>query len=241
MALTRDKLEADWVRRMIAAQDPDARLLPDTVLEASLATMLQAWDGHSPVWVFGYGSLIWNPCVNVVAQTKARLFGYHRELCLWTPLGRGTKDNPGLVFGLERGGSCHGVALAVPAEHVRDDLRLMWRREMLSGAYEPRWVNLRADTGTLRAIAFVMNCRHDRYAAQLDEPTKVRAVATAVGALGSCYDYVASTLDHLAELGLRDPHLQRIRRLAEVHRATPPEAGTNDPRAQSATAKRSAS
>ncbi|TVQ34135.1 MAG: gamma-glutamylcyclotransferase [Geminicoccaceae bacterium] len=218
MVLTRDKLEADWVRRMIAAQDPDMRLLPDEVLDASLAATLAAWDGGQPVWVFGYGSLIWNPCVSVAARTKARLFGYHRELCLWTPLGRGSRDNPGLVFGLERGGSCHGVALAVAAEHVQDDLRLMWRREMLSGAYEPRWVNLKTETGPLRAIAFVMNCAHDRYAGQLDEATKVRAVATATGALGSCYDYVASTLDHLAELGLRDPHLEHIRRLAAASR-----------------------
>ncbi len=218
MVLTRDKLEADWVRRMIAAQDPEMRLLPDDVLDASLAATLQRWDGHSPVWVFGYGSLIWNPCVNVAAQTKARLYGYHRELCLWTPLGRGSRDNPGLVFGLERGGSCHGVALAVPADHVREGLRLMWRREMLSGAYRPRWVRLRTEAGVLRAIAFVMNCGHDRYAGLIDEATKVTAVATAVGALGSCYEYVASTLDHLAELGLRDPHLERIRRLAEARR-----------------------
>lgn len=219
MVLTRDKLEADWVRRMIAAQDPTAKLLPDDVLEASLAAMLARWDGATPIWVFGYGSLIWNPCVNVVARSKARLFGYHRELCLWTPLGRGTRDNPGLVFGLERGGSCHGVALAVDAAHVRDDLRLMWRREMLSGAYRPRWVRLRIETGTIDAIAFVMNRHHERYAGDVDEATKVRAVATAVGVLGSCYDYVASTLDHLAEWGLADPHLERIRRLAETLRA----------------------
>ncbi|MEO1091299.1 MAG: gamma-glutamylcyclotransferase [Pseudomonadota bacterium] len=216
MSLTREKLEADWVRRMIAAQDPDANLLPDEVLERSLSTILDQWDGGSPVWLFGYGSLIWNPCIHVEARTRARLFGYHRELCLWTPLGRGSRDNPGLVFGLERGGSCHGIALAVPAALALEELRLVWRREMLSGAYLPRWVRLRTEAGALSAIAFVMNRDHERYAAGLDEATKVRVVATAHGALGSCFEYVASTLDHLQQLGLSDPHLERIRRRAEA-------------------------
>jgi cation transport protein ChaC len=215
MTLTREKLEADWVREMIRQQDPEVELLPDDRLEASLETMLAGWDGRSPVWVFGYGSLIWNPCVHVAAKAKARLYGYHRELCLWTPLGRGTREVPGLVFGLERGGSCHGVGLAVAADHARAELRLIWRREMLSGAYLPRWVTLQSDAGPLRAIAFVMNRAHQRYAGDISEAQKVEAVAAAVGALGTCYDYVASTLDHLAELGVRDPHLERIRRLAE--------------------------
>lgn len=218
MTLTREKLEADWIRQMIRAQDPEVQLLGDDVLEASLETMLRAWDGRARLWVFGYGSLIWNPCIHVAAKRQARLHGYHRELCLWTPLGRGTREQPGLVFGLERGGSCHGVALAIEAGCARDELRLVWRREMLSGAYRPRWVRLRAGGEILPAIAFVMNKEHPRYAAGITEAEKVRAVAAASGALGSCYEYVSSTLDHLAEFGVRDPHLERIRRLAEADR-----------------------
>lgn len=220
MTLTREKLEADWIRQMIRVQDPSMPLLPDEVLEASLEATLESWDGRGRIWVFGYGSLIWNPCIHVAATARARLYGYHRELCLWTPLGRGTHDNPGLVFGLERGGSCHGLALAIEPDHARDELRLVWRREMLSGAYLPRWVCLRSGTDRLSAIAFVMNREHPRYAAGITEAQKVRAVAGAAGALGSCYDYVASTLDHLAELGVRDPHLERIRRRAETARAS---------------------
>ena len=216
MTLTREKLEADWVREMIRHQDPELELLSDEVLEASMEGMLQGWDATAPIWIFGYGSLIWNPCIHVERSAKARLYGYHRELCLWTPLGRGSRDCPGLVFGLEAGGSCHGVALAIAPEHARRELRLVWRREMLAGAYVPRWVRLATAAGPLRAIAFVMNRDHHRYARGLSEAAKVDAVARAAGALGSCYDYVASTLDHLAELGVRDPHLERIRRLAEA-------------------------
>jgi cation transport protein ChaC len=217
MTLTREKLEADWVREMIRHQDPELELLSDEVLEASMEAMLEAWDGRSLVWIFGYGSLIWNPCIQLARTAKARLYGYHRELCLWTPLGRGSRDCPGLVFGLEAGGSCHGVALAVEPDHVRRELRLVWRREMLAGAYLPRWVTARIGDGSVRAIAFVMNRDHHRYAGGLSEAEKVEAVARAAGALGSCYDYVASTLDHLAEMGVRDPHLERIRRLASAH------------------------
>jgi len=218
MTLTREKLEADWVRHMIRTHDPDVELLPDEVLEASMESMLQGWDGVTPIWVFGYGSLIWNPCIHVARTAKARLYGFHRELCLWTPLGRGSREHPGLVFGLERGGSCHGVGLAIDPDHARQELRLVWRREMLAGAYLPRWVRLRVADGVLPAIAFVMNRDHHRYADHLSEADKVAAVATAAGALGSCFDYVASTLDHLAELGVRDPHLERIRRLAAAAR-----------------------
>lgn len=215
MTLTREKLEADWVRQMIRSQDPELELLSDDVLEASMERMLAAWDGRSPLWVFGYGSLIWNPCIHVARTAKARLYGYHRELCLWTPLGRGSRERPGLVFGLEAGGSCHGVALAVDAGHARQELRLVWRREMLAGAYVPRWVKLHTADGVVNAIAFVMNRDHHRYAGGLSEATKVEAVARAAGALGTCFEYVASTLDHLADLGVRDPHLERIRRLAQ--------------------------
>lgn len=219
MTLTREKLEADWVREMIRSHDPDLELLPDDVLEASMEAMLAGWDGERPIWVFGYGSLIWNPCIHVARRAKARLYGFHRELCLWTPLGRGSRERPGLVFGLEAGGSCHGVGLAVDPAHARQELRLVWRREMVAGAYVPRWVTLRTAEGPIRAIAFVMNREHHRYAGGLSEAEKVRAVARAAGALGSCYDYVASTLDHLKELGVRDPHLERIRHLAEAGRA----------------------
>ncbi len=219
MTLTREKLEADWVREMIRNHDPDLELLPDDVLEASMEAMLAGWDGERPIWVFGYGSLIWNPCIHVAHRAKARLYGFHRELCLWTPLGRGSRERPGLVFGLEAGGSCHGVGLAVDPAHARQELRLVWRREMVAGAYVPRWVTLRTAEGPIRAIAFVMNREHHRYAGGLSEAEKVHAVARAAGALGSCYDYVASTLDHLKELGVRDPHLERIRHLAEAGRA----------------------
>ena len=218
MTLTREKLEADWVREMIRHQDPELELLSDDLLEASMEAMLARWDGAGPVWVFGYGSLIWNPCIHVARSAKARLYGYHRELCLWTPLGRGSRECPGLVFGLEAGGSCHGVALAIAPDHARQELRLVWRREMLAGAYVPRWVKLRTAEGTIPAIAFVMNRHHHRYARGLSEATKVEAVARAAGALGTCFEYVASTLDHLAELGVRDPHLERIRHLAAAAR-----------------------
>lgn len=228
LVLTREKLEGDWLRRFAAQQSPDMPLLTDAELEASLEATLAVQPEPGPVWLFGYASLLWNPCIHVAERRTGRVFGKRRALCLWTPIGRGTAKRPGLVMGLERGGSCYGVALGVAPELARNELRLVWRREMLSGAYLPTWVRLKTDGGTLWAIAFVMNPAHPRYAGKVPDEVVVETVAYAKGGLGSCFDYVASTLAHLQELGIRDPHLVKLCRAAAALRDQAPLADAAD-------------
>ena len=164
MALTRDSIRSGAVHKLIAELGIEMRVLSEDELAASLEATLAGVDRAAGVWLFGYGSLIWNPAFHFTDRLVGRIFGYHRRFCLWTHLGRGCPERPGLVLGLERGGSCQGVAYHIAPEAVGEELMIVWRREMLSGAYRPRWVEVRTALGRLPAIAFVINHTHERYA-----------------------------------------------------------------------------
>lgn len=228
VALTRESILDGTMHRWIALADPAMKLMTDDERLASIKETLTAHPGPtSEVWVFAYGSLIWNPTIESVERRTASLRGYHRRFCLWTHLGRGSQDCPGLMLALERGGSCSGIAYCLAPEHVERELMILWRREMLSGAYHARWVRLNSTKGRFPAIAFVMNTDHDRYAGRLSEAEVAAVIARAEGVLGPCCHYLFSTVGHLHEEGLRDRRLERLAQ--EVERLqqaapTPPAA-----------------
>ncbi|MEQ9813651.1 MAG: gamma-glutamylcyclotransferase [Azospirillaceae bacterium] len=212
--ITRESLKNGVIAEMIRRHDSSLRLLTDAERAASLEATLAAgpvsgWRGGD-VWVFGYGSLIWNPAFHFVERRHARIHGYHRRFCLWTPLGRGTPDNPGLMLGLEPGGSCHGVVFRIAEAAVREELEIVWRREMVAGSYRPTWVTALTGGRRVPAITFVMNRRNERYSGRLEEERVVRTLSTACGQLGSCRDYLFNTVEHLDEMGIRDRHLHRL-------------------------------
>ena len=211
MALTRDQIRDGHVRRMIAELGIAMRVLSEEELRASREATLGGVDLSGGVWLFGYGSLIWNPAFHFSDRLIGRVFGWHRRFCLWTHLGRGCPERPGLVLGLERGGSCHGAVFHIAAELALEELAIVWRREMISGAYVPRWVGVHTPVGTLRAITFVINHAHERYASYLSDERVAEAIATAQGWLGPCADYLINTVDHLAALGIHDRPLERLR------------------------------
>jgi glutathione-specific gamma-glutamylcyclotransferase len=142
MSLTRDDLEAGRLQEAIARSKAAASFLSEAELQASLCHTLQQQQPDSDVWVFAYGSLIWNPIFRYVERRVGTIYGFHRRFCLWVPVGRGTPDNPGLVLGLDRGGSCRGIAFRIAAADVPSELLLVWRREMIVGSYIPRWVRV---------------------------------------------------------------------------------------------------
>jgi glutathione-specific gamma-glutamylcyclotransferase len=115
------------------------------------------------------------------------------------------------VLGLERGGSCRGVAYHIAPDLVREELDIVWRREMLSDAYVPRWVAVRTPMATVKAITFTINHAHERYARDLSDDEAAAAIAGASGFLGPCADYLINTVDHLADLGIHDRPLERLR------------------------------
>jgi cation transport protein ChaC len=192
---------------------PDTTLLPETVIEADLDARLAQHPPDADAWLFGYGSLMWNPAIEYAECRPGAVHGWHRRFCLWLHGGRGSPDNPGLMLALERGGSCAGLLFRIPAAEARAELLLAWRREMFTGAYLSRWVTAMTAAGPVRAVTFVVNRAYSHYAGRLDEAEVAVRLASATGTLGSCAMYLAETLGALHAAGLRDRSLERLQRL----------------------------
>jgi cation transport protein ChaC len=185
-------------------------------MRASLDAALAHWSGRTPIWVFGYGSLIWNPDLDFDRRAPARIYGFHRRLCLRSVRNRGTQDCPGLVAGLDRGGSCCGVVYRVPAVAVHAQFERLWEREMFMGSYRPRWLAChRLDRPqVVSALAFVVRHEAFNYCARMTEPEMVDILRRARGTYGSSLDYLQSIVHGLRAAGLHDPHLERLARRA---------------------------
>jgi len=162
------------------------------------------------LWVFAYGSLMWDPCFAHDRTRSALLRGYHRAFCIYSMRHRGTYKQPGLVLGLNRGGSCRGLAFRIPEKKVEGALDALWAREMLRAAYVPRL--LRVDLGGVmaQALTFVANTGHAYYADDLTHEDTAQVIARGRGQRGPNLDYLYNTLQHLAELGVRDHGLSKL-------------------------------
>lgn len=169
--------------------------------------------------VFAYGSLIWNPDFPYVDAEPAIVHGYHRALCIRSDVYRGTPETPGLVFGLDRGGACRGMAFRIAETKVDTVARYLWSREMVTGVYRPRWLRARLEAGTAPVWTFVSDHGHAQYVGRLPEVETLRLVLQGHGKAGPCLDYLANTLAHLEQLGIHDRRLARIVARAEAAKA----------------------
>lgn len=192
---------------------PGTTLLSDAAIEADLDARLSEHSAGEDVWLFGYGSLMWNPAIEFAERRPGTVHGWHRRFCLWLHAGRGSPDNPGLMMALEPGGRCAGLLFRIPAAHTRAELLLAWRREMFAGGYRSRWVTAMTDAGAARAVTFVANRAYSRYSGPLDDATVAARLASASGSLGSCAAYLSETIGALQAAGLRDRGLERLRQL----------------------------
>lgn len=202
----------------MSAQGRMPKILSADELAQSLQAVLAHWDRKSPVWVFGYGSLIWNPDLNFDRRFAARVHGYHRRLCLWSRINRGTLECPGLVAGLDRGGSCAGIVYRVRRRSLRAEFERLWEREMLMGSYTPLWLNCRLpDQSMVPALAFVVRRDAPNYAGRLSESEILDVFEKrSCGRFGTSLDYLVNCVRGLREHGLRDPHFERLARHAGV-------------------------
>jgi cation transport protein ChaC len=173
------------------------------------------------LWVFGYGSLMWSPGFRHGEKSPGRVHGYHRSFCIYSTRYRGTPERPGLVMGLCQGGSCWGMAFRVPATRVARVLDTLYRREMRNRVYRPRFVRVRIAHGRrVSALAFVADPCHGQFAGDLSLERTARLIAQGHGERGLNIDYLAYTLAHMHEIGVSDPHLDRIMlRVVGLHRA----------------------
>ncbi|HEY5633265.1 MAG TPA: gamma-glutamylcyclotransferase [Burkholderiaceae bacterium] len=164
-------------------------------------------------WVFGYGSLIWNPEIDFDRSEIARAHGYHRAFCISSTRYRGTRAAPGVVLGLDRGGSCVGVAMHLHHPRRRDSIARLYEREMLNRVYTPTLVALTLRSGAqIRALSFVANRASPDYQ-QLTEAQILERLRRCSGERGANRDYALNTLRALEERGVHDARLARL-----VHR-----------------------
>ena len=167
------------------------------------------------LWVFGYGSLIWNPAFNFVEKKPARLFGFHRSFCLHLTIGRGSPETPGLMLALDRGGSCNGMAFRIAAPEIDSETEILWMREMITGAYIPHWGNLYMDGQPIQGMTFVINRNHSRYIGGLNLDETADRLVNGKGSLGSCREYLENTVEHLKRIDVADRYLQRLCQLIQ--------------------------
>ncbi len=165
-------------------------------------------------WVFGYGSLMWRPGFDHVEKARARLHGYRRALCIVSRVHRGTPERTGLVLGLDRGGSCVGVAFRVE-NHLREEvLAYLRERELVSHAYKERFLQARLEDGRLiEALSYVVDRGHEQYSGPLTVEQAALRVKGAVGKSGTNEDYLLSTVEHLEALGIRDHWLETVAKI----------------------------
>jgi len=165
------------------------------------------------LWVFAYGSLMWRPGFVFEEASHALIEGAHRALCIYSVHHRGTKSAPGLVFGLDKGGKCEGMAYRVARRRAADTEAYLQRRENITHSYRASKKPVRLLDGsyrTVNALCFIADRTHLQYAGRLPLEAQAFLVRRSAGRSGANIDYVVSTMLHLRELGVRDPELERL-------------------------------
>lgn len=195
---------------------PDAAYLDEGDYAAMVDAALAGHPGAgAPLWLFVYGSLIWKPEIEHIEERVARLHGWRRSFCLKLTRWRGTREQPGLMLGLDRGGACQGLALRLPDGDRRAQLDKIFRREMTAkpSTYTPRWLRVATAEGPVTALGFVINPKGRAYSGSLSDGEVVGMLATACGHWGSCADYLHNAVANLEARGIHDRYLWRLQEL----------------------------
>lgn len=212
-AITRERLARGTLLQALRADPPPGMTVrSDAELERTLQATLERHERGRDLHVFGYGSLMWNPALDFAGSLVARVAGWHRAFCLRLVIARGTPEQPGAMLALDHGGLCDGVLYRIDAARIESELRLLWRREMLSDSYEPEWVEAKAGGQSIRALTFVVNRSHGRYLGGYSLERVAHLIRTGRGPLGTSRDYFDSTVQALERLGLRDDGIERLLR-----------------------------
>jgi cation transport protein ChaC len=192
-------------------------LLPPRTPEEMLLRATAQWGGREDLWVFGYASLIARPEFDADEHRLAHVRGWHRALRMRSRVNRGTPEQPGLVFALLHGGSCHGVVYRVPRKRAAAELQRLWLREMPNAVYDPRFLPCRTAQGEVRALAFTLSRRSESFVAKMAEHELLHIFKHARGRFGTTLEYLLETADALRRRGLRDRQIERMVELARLH------------------------
>ena len=211
---------AQWDERARSRGLPPNWRLSDDELEATRRALLGAHRGD--LWVYGYGSLLWDPGFHFAEVRLAELSGYRRRFCYRSTLGRGSRDRPALMLALERGdGGCAGLAFRIAGELAEVESAMLWRREMVRGGYSPALLPVSTPQGDVTALVMTANVAHADYLGELPLEDTAAMIAGASGMLGSNRDYLERLGGQLALIGIHDPYVDelwaRVRSLAARH------------------------
>lgn len=163
------------------------------------------------LWVFGYGSLMWRPGFDSAETMPAVLHGFSRTLCIYSHVYRGTPAAPGLVLGLDQGGSCHGQAFRIAAQNRAQVLDYLREREQVTGVYIEKYLPIALADGRLaEALVYVADPAHGQYAGALSVRDMAEKVDKACGDAGPNRDYVTNTARHLQDMNIHDACLEAV-------------------------------
>ena len=191
--------------------------LSNEELEATRLALLREHVGGGDLWIYGYGSLMWDPGFHFTEVRLAQLHGYRRRFCFRSTLGRGSRERPALMMSLQQGdGCCTGLAFRIAAALADAESAVLWRREMLRGSYRPKWLPMRTPQGDVTALAMTANATHADYVGELPLGDTAAMIANAAtGMLGSNRDYLEQLACQLDTLGIEDAYvlqlLERVR------------------------------
>lgn len=159
-------------------------------------------------WVFGYASLMWDPAIRFEEVRRARVDGYHRRFCLLETLGgRGTREVPGLMAGLDTGDACDGLVFRIAEDGIDAETEILWRRERIRPGYRPAFVEARTDLGSVHALTFVADPEVPDVVLDLPHERQVEMIATAGGFLGTSLGYVENLAEHFTAMRIEDDDL----------------------------------
>jgi cation transport protein ChaC len=202
---------AMWEQRIRAAGWPEGWRLSDEVIEASRLTVLGDHKAEDDLWIYSYGSLMWDPGFHFAEVRLADVEGYQRRFTLKINLGRGSQDYPALMLSLEpQQGRCHGLAFRIAASSVHAETAILWRREMLRGGYAPALVPMATPQGPITALAFVSNSSHPSYVGELPLDETAAMIASGKGILGTNREYLVQLATQLDALGIEDPYVAQL-------------------------------
>jgi len=208
--LTRDFLRNADCKTSFGCID-ESLLLSTEQRCASLEATLAKRPDNSPVWIFGYGSLMWNPVFDAEESCPALLKGFHRAFCLRLTSGRGTSAQPGRMLALKEGGQTTGLAFRMPEATLREELELLWKREMVTGCYCPTWCELDLNDGRrVTALVFIMNANHPLFEADTSSQVIAPLIAQASGPLGTNAQYLFSLEKELLAYGMSDDCMSEL-------------------------------
>jgi len=173
-------------------------------------------NASGEVWIFAYGSLMWRPGFAYVEAAPARLHGYHRSLCIYSIVHRGTAEQPGLVLGLDRGGSCRGWAFRVDSEEEAEILAYLDSRELVTDVYRRKRLPVTLAGRRVPAWSYVVRREHPQYAGPLAPDRLLDLVRRGAGRSGECRDYLLSTVGHLEAMGIVDGPLHALAKALRV-------------------------